>query len=217
VIPFAVIKGKDDPDLDAVANLATQAFVEKLKHISILLNMRQVENLSLRNDGGLAVFVASGQDQELIEQIRSLGDIEATEIKLPFGNLLAPFMMQMVETRVRGTIQRQQDNSMAIWVEYLERGGRTVAVDMAIIPHDSMNDIDQAQINEVAYSLAVKLVYKLGHHTHLASSWESLKLFLDGLNAAYHRNWWYAIKKQSISKIRCETPLGMATIILAPY
>jgi len=193
VIPFKVVKAQEDPGLEVIANLITQSFVDRLKNISLLLDLRQVENLSLRSNGGLAVFVTSGQDQELIEQVRILGNIETKDVKIPFGNLIAPLLSNLVETRVRGTIQRKEDRTIAIWVEYQKRGGRTVAVDMAILPENSALDIDRNTINEIAFTLAVKLVFNLGEHAHLASSWRSLKLFLQGLDAAYHHNWWHAI------------------------
>ena len=193
VIPFKTINGNEDPGLEVIANLTTQAFVERLKNISVLLNLRQVENLSLRNSGSLAVFVASGQDKELIEQVRALGNIDTKDIKIPFGNLLAPLIANLIETRVYGSVQRKEDRTIAIWVEYQQRDGRTVAVDMAFLPENSALDIDRDTINQIASTLAVKLVFNLGGYAHLASSWKSLQLFINGLDAAYHRNWWHAI------------------------
>jgi len=193
VTPFTVQVKKNDPQLQSIANLSTLSFIEHLKRISILLNMRQVENLSLRNDSGFAVFVASGQDQELINQIKSLGDIDTQKFKFPFSTFITPLLSRYIETRVQGTVQRQKDNSISLWIEYTEKNGRTVAVDMAILPSEASKGIEKDLIDEVTYALAVKLVLKLGYHAHLASTCESMKYFLDGLEAAYHRSWWLAI------------------------
>lgn len=193
VVPFRVITGSDDSSLEVIASLTTQAFVERLKYVSLLLSMRQIENLSLRDNHDIPFFVTSGQDQDLFDRVRTLGNIDTKEIRIPFGNLFAPLMNNLVETRVRGTVQRKEDRTIAIWVEYEQKGGRTIEVDMAFLPENSTLDIDRNLINEIALTLAVKLVFSLGEHSHLASTWESLKFFLNGLDAAYNRNWWHAI------------------------
>lgn len=194
VLPFRPAKAdKDDANLQALANLTTQHFVENLRHITLLLNMRQVENVSLRTDNELAVFVTSGQDQEFIEQIRTLGDIETSVVNLPLGSLLTVLMTSLAHTRVRGSVHRQADNNVVIWVEFTERDGRTIAVDTALIPENQASSIDESVLQQITRSLVVKLILKLGRDAHLASSWQSLKVFLDGLDAAYHRNWRHAI------------------------
>ena len=192
VIPFVLV-GEKDPELEALTNLITQSFVERIRHIYLLLNMKQVENLSLRNDGGLAFFVTSGGDQEFVEQIRALGNIEMAQVKVPFSGFLLPLITELAATRIRGTVQHQADGSIVIWLEYIERGGRTVAVDIATLQKNYDGEIGDKEITSLADTLAVKLVHKLGHHAHLASSWQSLQLFLAGLNATYTRNWWRAI------------------------
>jgi tetratricopeptide (TPR) repeat protein len=194
VIPFTTVHIGDDAELDIAANIMTHAFVEQLREVTILLNLRQVENLSLRSERGLAVFVTSGLDQDFIDQVRSLGNIETSELKMPFGNIFGLFIQQLAETQVRGTVKRQDDNSIAVWVEFSKRGGRSFGVDLIILPDEVTHEINNDRIIEMANILAVKLVAKLGFHSHLATSWESMHLFLEGLNAAYHRNWWQAIE-----------------------
>lgn len=194
VLPFAAIHTDQDAELDVVAHMMTYAFVDRLREITMLLNLRQVENLSLRSERGLAIFVTSGMDQDFVEQIRSIGNIETSEVKMPFGDFFGLFFQQLAETQVRGTVKRQDDNTIAIWVEFIQRGGRSFGVDLIILPDDATHEVDSNRIGEMANILAVKLVAKLGFHSHLATSWESLRLFLDGLNAVYHRNWWQAIK-----------------------
>lgn len=194
VIPFTSVRIGDDAELDIAANIMTHAFVEQLREITVLLNLRQVENLSLRSERGLAVFVTSGLDQDFIDQVRSLGNIETSDIKMPFGNIISLLIQQLAETQVRGTVKRQDDNSIAVWVEFSKRGGRSFGVDLVILPDEANHEINNDQIIKMANILAVKLVAKLGFHSHLATSWESMHLFLEGLNAAYHRNWWQAIE-----------------------
>jgi tetratricopeptide (TPR) repeat protein len=133
-------------------------------------------------------------DLDFIEQIRALGNIETSEVKMPFGNFFGLFVQQWAETQVRGTVKRQDDNTIAIWVEFIQRGGRSFGVDLIVLPDEATHEVNSNRIGEIANILAVKLVAKLGFHSHLATSWESMSLFLDGLNAAYHRNWWEAIK-----------------------
>lgn len=193
VLPFAVADGQQEPHLQALANLMTHAFVKQLRHMALLLSMRQVESIASRNDTALPVFVTSGQEQELIEQVRSLGDIDISNKKIPFGGLLAYIGNSLAHTKVRGTIVRQKDNSVSLLIEFSQRGGQVVAVDMAFVPETSATNLDQSELDNIAKTLAVKLIIQMGKHSHLATSWESLLHFLDGLNAAYHRNWWYAL------------------------
>ncbi len=195
VIPFAPVGPGDETsaDLSVLANLTTQLFVERLRHITLLLNMRQVENVSVRTDNELAVFVTSGQEEDFIRQASALGNIETGVGSAQFGKLFGYLLVSLASTRVRGTLQRQADNNVAIWVEFSQRDGRTVAVDTVLIPENSANNVDETILDAVAYKLALKLMVKLGNHSYLASSWESLKWFLDGLDAAYYRNWRHAI------------------------
>lgn len=193
VLPFIVAEGQQEPQLQSLANLMTHAFVKQLRHIALLLSMRQVESIASRNDTTLPVFVTSGQEQELIEQVRSLGDIDISNKKVPLGGLLAYVVNSLAHTKVRGTIVRQKDNSVAVLVEFSQRGGQVVAVDMAFVPETSAANLDQVALDKIAETLAIKLIIQLGKHAYLATSWESLQHFLNGLDAAYHRNWWSAI------------------------
>ena len=193
VLPFLAVKPNTDHQLEVVANLIRQAFVDQLHQISFLLNLRQVENLGFRDDSGLAVFVASGGNSSIAEQLRSLGNFEFSDIKIPFGNYIGTLIQQWAETQVRGTVQRQENNSIAIWVEYILKNEQTIGVDLVILPENSVQENDGIEINKIAYTLAIKLVLKLGHHSHIATSFESMRYFLDGLKASYQRQWWLAI------------------------
>lgn len=193
VMPFVVAEGQNEAQLQSLANLMTYAFVQQLRYMALLLSMKQVENIASRNDNTLPVFATSGQEKNLIEQVRSLGDVEIANTKIPFGGLLAFLGNSAAHTRVIGTVVRQKDDSIAVLVEFIQRGGQVVNVDMDFVPETSAVDLDEKIITTIARSLAVKLVVKLGNHPYLASSWKSMLNFLNGLDAAYRKNWWQAI------------------------
>jgi tetratricopeptide (TPR) repeat protein len=194
VLPFTVAEGQREAQLQSMADLMTYAFVEQLREISLLLSIRQVENIASRSDHTLPVFVTSGTGQEWIEQVQSLGNIEVGKTSFPLGGFLESFLKLLAHTRVKGTIVRQKDNSIAVLVEYSQRGGQVVSVDLAFVPETSAADLDEKVINNIAKTLATKLLVKLGEHVDLASTWRSLLDFITGLDAAYHRNWWHAIE-----------------------
>jgi len=193
VLPFVAVEEENDHQLTVIANLLRQAFVEQLHQLSMLLELRQVENLSSRDDRGLAVFVASGSNQDLVEQLQSLGNFELLDLKIPFGSAVSSLILRWADTQVSGTVQRQEDNSIAVWVELVFKNGQTIGVDLIILPEDSVEHQDGIQIANIAHTLAVKMVLKLGQHSHIATSYESLRFFLNGLQASYERNWWLAI------------------------
>lgn len=193
VIPFIVMEDHQSSHLIALANLMTNTFVEQLRHIALLLSMRQIEVITSRNDATLPVFVTNGQEQELIDQVRSLGDIEIASKKVPFGGILAYIGNLLAHTKVSGTITPQKDNSVAVGIEFSQRGGQVIAIDMAFVSETSASDLEKPHLEKIAQALAVKLIIKLGNHYHLATSWESLLDFVNGLDAAYQRNWWQAV------------------------
>lgn len=197
VLPFTITEADGDKKLDVVANLIRHAFVDQLHQISLLLNLRQVENLSFRDDHGLSAFVASGSYHELAKQLGSLGSFDVGDIRVPFGlgNIVSSLIQQWAEMQIKGTVQRQEDNTIAVWVEFVYKNGQTIGVDLVILPEDSVEDNYSIQVTDVAYALAVKLVLKLGHHSYIATSYESMRAFLDGLHASYQKNWWYAISR----------------------
>ena len=192
VTPFAPTNDSDTK-LKLLAEVITQSFVKNLRYVTLLLNARQAENLYLRHDPNLAIFVTSKQEQEPIEHLQSLGNIEIGQLNLRLGNTLSVLFTQLARTRVQGTLQRRDDQTVAISLEFSERGGRTVSVDIDWIPENTVHDTDQTIIDELTRNLAVKLIVSLGHATHLASNWQSLRYFVDGLSAAYLHNWTHAI------------------------
>ena len=59
-------------------------------------------------------------------------------------------------TKVRGTLVKQKDNSIAILVEFIQRGGQVVTADIDFVPETRSTDLDEKIINNIAKSLAVK-------------------------------------------------------------
>ena len=196
VVPFKSnsISDKDVSDLNLVAGIATHTFVEQLRHIALLLNLRQVENVNDYGNSLQALFVTSGQEHGLNEQIQSLANLEAaTNSKLHITDLFTLLMMNLAHTKVHGTIQKHQSNSFEVWIELTRRDGHTVAVDKMIIPGESAQSINERTLQTISKDSAIKLMTKLGQGSHLATSWQSLKYFLQGLEASSHHDWWRAI------------------------
>lgn len=183
----------DDKNLTPIATILTHKFVAHLQQIGLLLS-RQVENVNIRLENPLSLFVTSGQEEELIRQLSNLSDFEVSSIRLPVGRLLSIAVISLADTRVRGTVQRTHNGAIEAWVEFYSRKAkRSFEIERITIPNPTEELLNDTILDDMARELAVRLAYQLGHTYNLASSWESLKWFLAGLEASSKRNWWYAI------------------------
>gem|GEM_PF-2529834 len=195
VLPLE-IKGTDEDkeQLSGVANLLTHSLVEQIQQIGMLFKLRQVENTHTSAGSVLAHFVASGQEPEFINELQSLVnfDDELVSNRL-FGRLFTVIINQLAFIKVQGTLRKRADNQLELWFELSRRRSQSVAVGMSIVPPSFSEDLDEVTVHDITRELAIKLVLKLGRTYHLASSWQSLDQFLEGLQAAAEHNWWRAI------------------------
>jgi len=183
-----------DPFLQAASIKLTDALTKNLKEIGKLLSLRLSENVITGLDDPLPLFVTSGQDEELVAQLSSLSDFEASNVKIPLAGLLSLFVYNLAQTRVRGTLNREKDGYVGVWVELFSRDlGGTIQIGSERLRPTASGYIDEKQVAETAYALAVELTFEFGKVKKLASTPESLRLFLSGLKASQERNWWYAI------------------------
>jgi tetratricopeptide (TPR) repeat protein len=184
----------DEADMKRLASSLTHSFVTHLKDIGTQLSRRQEETLSTRLENPLTLFVTSGQDADLVQDLRSLSDFGAGNVKLPLSGLLSLLIFNTAQVRIKGTVQRTEDGTVQVWIEMYRRRTRgTVEVARAEVPTSVAGFIDEKRLNKTARELAIKLTQKLGEFSHLASNPDSLDLLLKGLTASAQRNWWYAI------------------------
>jgi len=190
VLPFTA--PEEDPDLQRLARSATYGFVEQMRHIGVLLNLRQTENTNADTKNPLTLFVTSHSDETLASQVRSLS-IETEILKLPLGYILSLWSTALAYQRIRGVVNRGANGTVELWIEFSERNGQTIAVGTTLATHPPVTHIEDWVLNAGVRQLAIELVMRLGQNAHLGSSWESLKDFLEGLEAGYRQNWWKAI------------------------
>ena len=192
VLQFDV--SESDLTLQPVAAILTQKFVKQLQEIGRLLTLRQVENVNIRLENPLSLFVTSGQEEELVRQLSSWSDFEVSNVRLPLGGLLSLLVVSLADTRVRGSVQKSSDGTLEVWIEFFSRKDRRAfEIERVIIPNSVNTLVDDTILEEVAEELAIRLAFQFGQTFELASSWESLKWFVKGLRASSNRNWWYAI------------------------
>jgi hypothetical protein len=193
VIPFTAAD-TNDAELKLIASLVTHTFVKQLRHVARSLNLRQAENVRDLADNQQVLFVTSGYEQEFIEQIQSLTNIELAEsIQLPFGSLFSTTLRVLANTRVNGVVHRRQDKRCEVWIELMRRDGHRVAIDKMEISGDTISDLNEAELQNSCKESAVKLMIRLGKGIHLASTWEGLNEFLNGVSASSQRSWWQAV------------------------
>ena len=191
VLRFKVLS---EGHLDPLGVALTHSFVEHIQLIGKLLSNRQVENINIRLDDSLSLFVTNGQEEELIRQLSSWSDIEVSSVRLPIGRILSLLIIYLAEIRVQGYVQQGSDGDIAVWVEYFSRRERKSFEIERITRNDlEANDINEDAIGQLAQELAERLAFQLGHVHSIASSWESLSCFLSGLRASANHNWWHAI------------------------
>jgi len=192
VIPFK----PTEANVQLVADMATHAFVEQLRSIAVLLSLRQVETLNDYSNILDSLFVTSGQQVQLVEQIRSLTSLtndSNTALTSYFGQLITAIVSRFAQTLVTGQVQRRQDSGFEVWIQMTQQNGHTVAVDTLNIPGNTISEIDEAVLQEAAKTAAIKLLLKLGLADATTSSWRSLRKFLNGLDASFNRKWWQAV------------------------
>lgn len=195
VYPFKVF-GDEQGQLNPLANLITYSFAEQTQRISELMSLRYVENVNATADMTFSMVVTSGQQDEFMQKLEAFGDVEMMEnVRFRPGRLFSAIVAILALTQVRGFVQRRQDKSVQVWIEYSTRFGRTVSVRAVIPAVNSFIEVDEYAVQAMTKELALKLVAALGKEAHLASSWESLDHFIDGLDATRRQHWWQAIIK----------------------
>lgn len=183
-----------NPELEAIAKLTTFALVDELQRISILLKLRQVENLSSSGEETNAYFVTSGFDQDFINEVQQSVNLDVPKAgKISLDSLLTLGLRLLARIHVKGQVQRRSNGSIQIWAELNYRNTQRAAVDLVILPENSYQEIDDIFIRPYAREMALKLFIELGQVSHLGSSWKTFAEFLNGLEATSRRNWWQAI------------------------
>ena len=186
---------KADPELNAIANLATHILVEELQKIAVLLRLRQIENVNLDQDNASAFFVTSGSsDQDFINQMQELVNIEIpNQGTVSLGRLLALGLRLLARVRVEGAVQRRSNQNVEIWVQLVYGNNNAAAVEQVIVPENSIVEIDEVLVRPIVRQIAIKLLMELGQLTHLGSTVDSISDALIGLEASANRDWWRAI------------------------
>jgi hypothetical protein len=125
----------NDKALTSIATILTHKFVAHLQQIGFLLS-RQVENVNIRLENPLSLFVTSGQEEELIRQLSDLSDFEVSNVRLPVGRLLSIAVIGLADTRVSGTVQRTHNGARDAWVEFYSRKAkRSFEIERITIPN----------------------------------------------------------------------------------
>jgi hypothetical protein len=185
---------KARPELRAIANLATHILVDELQKISTLVKLRQVENLRFARDESSAFFVTSGINQEFFDQMQQVVNIEVPNAgSVNFSQFLRLLVPLLARIRVQGKVQLRSNGSVEVWVELNYRNSQSAAVDMVVLPENSLDEVDELFIRPIARELALKLLVEMDQVGQLGSNWKTLDDFLMGLDASAKRNWWQAI------------------------
>ena len=195
IVSMFELSGDKNGSLRGLESQIRHELADQIKEIGTLLQLRQIENLHINPDAGFAKFATSSYATDFTEELRSLSIIGEhsgnDESKLYRIYLMVLSFWAIV--RIRGRIQQRGDNSLQIWIEF-NRRGKSYPVEMEIVPPNFSADLDESTIHQIARTLALKLILKVGHNYHLGSSWESFSLFIDGLKATVDGNWWTAIE-----------------------
>lgn len=179
-------------ELTTITNTVTYDLMEHFLRIGDLLSIRQVEDINSRSEEALAILVTTQQNQQLAEQIRSIGSIEMPSVKFSPGGLFAALTSALAQTRIIGRVLWHQNKQIDIQVEFIRRNGFSLTAERSLSP-DETGSISKRRIEAVTEELALEIVLKLGQFSDIASSVESLRAFLTGLEQASKRNWWQAI------------------------
>jgi hypothetical protein len=184
-----------DPELNAIAQLATSTLVRELQNISILLKLRQVENVHLDAEDNNALFVTSGIDQDFVDQMEQIATVDMgnTGVQVSLGRMMNILFRLMARLRIDGTIQKRENNSIEIIVRLVYGNNQSAIVDKVVLPENSITDIDEITMRPIIRDLAERLYLRLGQVNHLGNSPAALGYFLRGLEASAKRNWWQAI------------------------
>jgi tetratricopeptide (TPR) repeat protein len=184
------IQKDQEAQLRGIANQFMHQFTEEVRLIGNLMQLKQVDNTHAIAGSALAHFVASGQEPEFLAELQALTSLEESGVSQN-GQWLLSLLQFLVNTlaviKVRSTIRQRADQSLEIWVELSRRRNQVVAVDQVVVSSLGNDEVDIQQLQHTAREMAIKLVLKLGQNYHLASSWQSLAYFLEGLQAATQR------------------------------
>lgn len=192
VTPFYV----QDAKLEGMSELLKYHFITEIKRISRLLNLRQVENVGV--DSNLALFTTSGQHQDLIDDLQALailnnnGTGKSSAIGSFLSGLITTILRLLAVARISGHVEKHLMSGIHVRIDFAKRNRDTISVDVLEVGLSEQDLLDEMTVQNLARQLALKLIYQLGHGTHLASSVESLQHFLVGLQASTERNWWRA-------------------------
>jgi tetratricopeptide (TPR) repeat protein len=182
------------PELLAIANLTTHILAEELQKISILMKLRQVENENLSADDVSAFFVTSGNEAAFIDQMQRIVDLELPgQRRLGLSNFIYGLIKTLARVKVEGKVQQRSNGSVEIWVQILDRGGQSAAVDQVIVPENSIAEIDEVSIRPIARQIAIKLYMEMGQISHLGTTYEGVQQLLLGFEASANQDWWSAI------------------------
>lgn len=194
VFPFVVANATDPEasELRAYASALTQHFVTQLQTVQLLLNYRQVENVYERTDNPLGLFVTIGREDL---QLPSLV-IQSESVKFDLAGVLQLVTHWLAQVRVQGTVQLRADRSLEFRVEVqqAQRQATTFSTTLTAAQYPAqLGHISAAALSQAARELALKLVLRLEATAPITTSWESLKSFVEGLEAGAQQNWWSAV------------------------
>lgn len=181
------------PDLRIMAEILTQSLASNLQNIGHILSSQRSDNIQALLENPLTFLVAGGQQSELITQLSSWEDIQAASVKVPLGRLLSLIVYNFALTRVSGSVHRSEDGGIEIWVDVFQNGKRgTFEVGRVVLPSHRSGFINEIDLRKAAEELAIRLTFALGNVQHLASTWENLRVYIDGQRASEKRQWWHA-------------------------
>lgn len=196
VRPFKAVASKNGDNLEPLANLTAHALSHELQQIGKLLAMRQVENSqTMISNESYALFVTSGQNLELINQIQNFATVEVSSntLKFDFSSLVLLFSRAKPDTQINGHVQRQENNTLEIIVEMSRRNSPSISAKIGLLPEHGIDELDEFTIQQLVRKLAIKLIFQMYQSHKISSTEESFEHFISGLEASRQRNWWLAI------------------------
>lgn len=208
VIPFELeADGGSKPLPQFYASEIQHGLVEQVQEIGRLLQLRQAENVRLGSDAGLTHFVASSQNIEFTDELRSLTslDIAAPDGKMIRGaavmlsEIARSIYSRVAATRIQGGIRRRSDGGIHARLT-LFRNGVTLPIESEISAIELTELSESEALRTLCRKLAILIALRLGNAYGIGSSAEALDTFLDGLRSAVDGKEWRAIAsfRQSI-------------------
>jgi hypothetical protein len=187
---YIIVPLETKDNLFSFAELFKFHLVDQLKQISLLLNLKHVENKYIDNNFLAAFFVTSGQEQEFIQEMQLLSNISnAPNI---WVNLLNSILRTLAVVRISGVIEAHANENLHIRIDFTRRGRESISVSINESGFNPDESFNEGMIKNAARILAIKLILQLGNGSHLASSPESFNHFLSGLQASAMNSVWKA-------------------------